>query len=132
MYVNGIGFRAIERLTRVNHNTVINWVRETARKLPDAPEHLEIPKVAQVDELETFAGKKNKICIWTAVNNRLPGILAWTIADRSAKTFAKLWNRIKCWKCYFYVTDGYPVYPCFIDDFDQIIKKTVLHKCGMN
>ena len=36
MYVNGIGFRAIERLTGVNHNTVINWVKEVALKLPDA------------------------------------------------------------------------------------------------
>ncbi len=60
MYVNGIGFRAIERLTAVNHNTVINWVRQTARKLPDAPEHPSIPELAQVDELETFVGKKTK------------------------------------------------------------------------
>lgn len=70
--------------------------------------------------------KKNKIWVWTAVNNHLPGILAWTLGDRSAKTFAKLWKIIKCWKCYFYVTDGYPVYPCFIDDCDQIIKKTYM------
>ncbi len=60
MYVNGIGFRAIERLTGVNHNTVINWVKEVALKLPDAPEHSEIPEVAQVDELETFVGKKKQ------------------------------------------------------------------------
>jgi transposase-like protein len=60
MYVNGIGFRAIERLTGVNHNTVINWVKEVAGKLPDAPEHSEIPEVAQVDELETFVSKKKQ------------------------------------------------------------------------
>ena len=60
MYVNGMGFRAIERLTGVNHNTVINWVREVALKLPDAPEHSEIPEVVQVDELETFVGKKKQ------------------------------------------------------------------------
>lgn len=45
MYVNGIGFRAIGRLTGVNHNTVINWVRKAALKLPDAPEHSEIPAI---------------------------------------------------------------------------------------
>lgn len=27
MYVNGMGFRGIERVTSVNHNTVIRWVR---------------------------------------------------------------------------------------------------------
>jgi transposase-like protein len=26
MYLNGNGFRAIERITQVNHNTVIRWV----------------------------------------------------------------------------------------------------------
>jgi IS1 family transposase len=26
----------------------------------------------------------------------------------------------------FYVTDGYKVYPCFIDDADQIVSKTYM------
>ena len=39
---------------------------------------------AQVDELETFVGKKNKIWVWMAVNNRLPSILAWTLKDLSS------------------------------------------------
>jgi transposase-like protein len=73
MYVNGIGFYTIECLPGVNHNTVINWVKEVALKLPDAPEHSEIPEVAQVDEVETFVSKKNKNWLWTAVNNGLPG-----------------------------------------------------------
>lgn len=44
----------------VNHNTVINWVRQTGTLLPDAPEYSEIPSVAQVDELQTFVGKKKQ------------------------------------------------------------------------
>lgn len=60
MYVNGMGFRAIERLTGVNHNTIINWVKKVAEPLPNAPECSEIPEVAQVDELETFVGKKKR------------------------------------------------------------------------
>jgi hypothetical protein len=60
MYVNGMGFRAIERQTGVNHNTVINWVKKAANPLPDAPEYSEIPEIAQVDELETFIGKKKR------------------------------------------------------------------------
>ena len=72
MYVNGIGLSAIERLTGVNDNTVINWVKEVALKFPDAPEHSEISGFAQVDEFETFVGKKNQIWVWMAGNNRLP------------------------------------------------------------
>jgi transposase-like protein len=59
LYVNGMGFRAIERATGENHNTVINWVKQTASNLPDAPLASPIPEVDQLDELETFVGRKN-------------------------------------------------------------------------
>ncbi len=29
MYANGMGFRAIERVTGISHNTVINWVKQS-------------------------------------------------------------------------------------------------------
>jgi len=51
------------------------------------------------------------------------GILGWVLGDHSAETFASLWELVEVWKCYFYVTDGWPVYPCFIPDGDQIISK---------
>jgi transposase-like protein len=58
MYVNGLGFRAIERVTGVNHNTVIRWVRNSAIALPDAPEVSEIAELTEIDQLQTFVGKK--------------------------------------------------------------------------
>jgi transposase-like protein len=56
LYVNGMGFRAIERVTGVNHNSVINWVKQAEQSLPE--ESYEIPESAQVDELQTFVGSK--------------------------------------------------------------------------
>lgn len=53
------------------------------------------------------------------MNKASAGILAWVLKDRSAKTFEPLWNIIKCWHCFFYVTDGYCVYPIFINDADR-------------
>lgn len=35
MYCNGMGFRQIERCTGISHNSVINWVKETERRLPE-------------------------------------------------------------------------------------------------
>ena len=35
MYVNGCGFRAIERVKKVHHTTIINWVKEVGITLPD-------------------------------------------------------------------------------------------------
>ncbi len=43
MYVNGLGFRAIERVKKVHHTTVINWVKQVGNSLSDAPEYTEIP-----------------------------------------------------------------------------------------
>ena len=58
LYVNGMGFRAIERSTGVNHNTVIQWVKQVGEQLPNAPEDDLIPQLAQIDELQTFVGSK--------------------------------------------------------------------------
>ena len=58
MYVNDSGFRAIERVKKVHHTTVINWVKKLGNTLPTAPEYDEIPEITQIDELETFVGKK--------------------------------------------------------------------------
>lgn len=49
MYVNGLGFRAIERVKKVHHTTGINWVKQVGNSLPDVPEYSEIPEVAELD-----------------------------------------------------------------------------------
>ena len=57
---HGLGFRAIERVTGVNHNTVIRWVRKSAIALPDTPEMDEIPEITEIDELQTYIGQKKQ------------------------------------------------------------------------
>ncbi len=76
MYVNGMGFRGIERVKGVHHTTVITWVKALGLSLPDAYEPESIPDVDELDELETFVGsKKTKIWLWTAVDHFRKGIL---------------------------------------------------------
>jgi transposase-like protein len=58
MYVNGMGFRAIERVKHVHHTTVIHWVKQLGEQLSDAPAESTIPEVTELDELETFVGSK--------------------------------------------------------------------------
>jgi insertion element IS1 protein InsB len=84
LYLNGIGFRGIERATGVCNNTVINWVKQFASTLPNPPEPKRTPAVAQLDELQTFIQRKNKIWIWTAVDQAVSRILAWVIGERSS------------------------------------------------
>ena len=70
--------------------------------------------------------QKNKIWLWTAVDHFRKGILGWVLGDHSAKTFRPLWEIVATWQCYFYVTDGWSVYPGFIPEGDQIVSKTYM------
>jgi transposase-like protein len=58
MYVNGLGFRAIERVKNVHHTTIINWVKQVGKLLPDFYHPETTPQVGELDELETFVGSK--------------------------------------------------------------------------
>ena len=108
MYLNGMGLRGIERVTEIHHTTVMHWVTDAGLKLLDAPEADEIPEITEIDELQTFIGnKKAKVWIWTVVNHWQPGILLWTIGDRSHLSFQRLWSTIRCWRSFWYVTDGW-------------------------
>lgn len=60
MYVNGMGFRGIERSTGVHHTTVIHWVKQAGESLPDTVPPETIPDVGELDELETFIGSKKQ------------------------------------------------------------------------
>lgn len=123
MYLNGMGFRGIERVTEIHHTTIIEWVREAETQLTE-DEAAEPPEVAELDELQTFVGrKKQKVWIWTALNHYQLGILAITVGDRSGKTFAKLWERVEDWSSKWYMTDGYCVYANFIEPSKHLIMK---------
>ena len=122
-----MGLRGIERVTEIHHTTVMNWIREAGIKLPNAPEEEEIPEITEIDELQTFVGnKKNKVWIWTVVNHWKPGILLWTVGDRSSTSFQIIWSIIRCWQSFWYVTDGWKVYPGFIEPEDHLVCKTYM------
>ena len=48
MYLNGMGFRGIERVTGINHNTIINWVRIAGLALAETAVIDEIPEITPV------------------------------------------------------------------------------------
>ena len=100
-----MGFRAIARVTEIDHTTIMRWVEEAGESLPDEPQDEEIPEITEIDELQTFVGsKKNKFWIWTVVNHQKKGIILWNIGDRSHESFKPIWQIIKCCHSFFYVT----------------------------
>ena len=60
MYVNGMGFRAIQRIKGVHHTTLITWVRLVGKLLPDAYDPEVMPEVGELDELQTYVKKNTK------------------------------------------------------------------------
>ena len=127
MYLNGMGFRGIARVTEIDHTTIINWVKEAGESLSDEPQEDEIPEITEIDELQTFVGnKKNKLWIWTVVNHQKKGILLGNLGDRSHQSFEPIWQIIKCWQSFWYVTDGWKVYPMYIQPEDHLVSKTYM------
>ncbi len=127
MYLNGMGIRGISRVMKISHVTILNWIQAAGETLSDEPQDEEIPEITEIDELQTFVGKqKNKYWIWTVVNHQKKGIILWAIGDRSHQTFDLLWSIIRCWHSFWYVTDGWKVYPMYIESEDHLISKTYM------
>jgi transposase-like protein len=58
LYLEGNGFRRIERLLGVNHQSVANWVAAAAAQVPTSPPQPAESAVIELDELYTFIGQK--------------------------------------------------------------------------
>jgi transposase len=57
LYIDGMGLRRTGRHLGVHHQSVANWAKEQAEKLPKAPVPEEV-KTAEFDEIFTFIGDK--------------------------------------------------------------------------
>lgn len=62
-----MGFRAIARVTDIDHTTIINWVKEAGESLSDEPQDDEIPEIGEntrlrhyLARLPPFEGKHRK------------------------------------------------------------------------
>ena len=59
MYVDGMGLRKIGRHLGIHHKTVMLWVKDNVKQLPDANLPADVG-VVEMDELFTFVGKKKQ------------------------------------------------------------------------
>ena len=61
MSLKGMGFRAIERVTGISHNTVLNWVRLAAAQISE--ENFDILKLIKFMNYRLSSAQKNKIWV---------------------------------------------------------------------
>lgn len=60
LYLEGTSLRAIGRLLGVHHQSVSNWLKEAAERLPEQVSDQASTPTIEVDELFTFVGQKKR------------------------------------------------------------------------
>jgi len=97
-YKERASLRGLERIFGVARQTVLQWLKDWVRRLPDLKDTLLPPQaddVLELDELWSFVFKKDaKRWLWIALCRRTRQIVAFVIGDRSEKTCRRLWNKI--------------------------------------
>ena len=61
LYLEGMGFRAIERVVGVSHVSVINWVKKYGQELAHASEHSEASEHSHASEHSEASEHKKKL-----------------------------------------------------------------------
>lgn len=57
MYVDGLNYRRVARHLNISHQTVYDWVRQSAERLPPPPQPEKV-STAELDEVFSFVGNK--------------------------------------------------------------------------
>jgi hypothetical protein len=58
-----MGVRGISRVTDIAHTTILNWIEQSGERLPESYDPKQHPQVGELDELETYVGKKQKYSV---------------------------------------------------------------------
>ena len=60
LYLEGLGFRSIERILNISHVTVMNWVKRYGEKLEELKSEKSL-YIEEMDEIHTYIGSKKII-----------------------------------------------------------------------
>ncbi len=61
MYLEGMGFRSIERILKVSNVTVLNWIKSFGKQIEEYRRTEGDLEIIEMDELHTFIGEKKTI-----------------------------------------------------------------------
>ena len=110
LYLEGMGFSAIERVVGVSHVSVINWVKRYGQALKKVTESGKNISAVELDELCSYVGSKKKLWVWLAVDRADKQVLGFTLGDRSAATGDKLYKSLSDFEISSYYTDYWTAY----------------------
>ena len=61
MYLEGMGFRSIERILKVSNVTVLNWIKAFGKQIEEYRRPEGNLEIIEMDELHTYIGEKKTI-----------------------------------------------------------------------
>ena len=85
------------------------------------------PKLRKLTNFKPLSARKRtntRFGLWSTTKRRV--LFSGPRRDRSHQTFASIWSVISCWHSFWYVTDGWKVYPMYIESEDHLISKTYM------
>ena len=126
LYIEGVGFRGIERLEKVSHVAVMKWVRQLGKKINENKEtKREKVSIVELDELWHFVGKKKQKCwVWAAYDRDRGRGLAFYLGSRNQKSCEGLFKQLSRFDIQYYCTDGFKAYHSVIPREKHIATKS--------
>ena len=61
MYLEGLGFRSIERILKVSNVSVLNWVKDLGKQVEEYRKPVKDIEIIELDELHTYIQSKKTI-----------------------------------------------------------------------
>ena len=61
MYLEGMGFRSIERILKVSNVTILNWIKSFGKQIEEYRRTEGDLEIIEMDELHTYIGEKKTI-----------------------------------------------------------------------
>ena len=131
LYLEGVGFRGIERLTGKSHVSVMRWVRKLGDRIEDfkkcdkkTVKEAESVSIMELDEMWHFIQKKKDKCwIWLAYDRDGRRVCGFELGARDTENCKKLWNQLEMFDILQVCTDAYRAYAAVIPEELHIVTK---------
>lgn len=108
LYNHGLSIRAVARLRGVSAISVLNWIKEFAKKSMKSP-LLAMQLSLNSTKCGTFLAQKNKLWIWKAYRRETGELIDWECGARDKATLTKLVERLSKWNVEMFCAATGPV-----------------------
>ena len=124
LYLEGVRFRGIERLTGIHLTTVIKWVKNLALVFERSrPELSEQVMTVELDKMWHFIQKNTKMLGLAGVGQVAETLLWLQLGRRNTQTGKQLWQQLNLFENALVCTDYYSAYQSIVPFEQHVVTK---------